>query len=90
MYGFIDTLEITKKLKKQGGFDDNAAETLAEIFKVRDQESSQNLATKDDLAHLEERLRKDFKIAVQTILIGIGAMIVAAVGVITWLDKIIS
>lgn len=62
----VDTLKAKKKLL-QAGFTDKKAEGIVEVFS----ETSDEVATKHDL----ELLRKDM-------LLGVGGMIVAAVGII--------
>ena len=67
MYTTIDTLQITKRLQSKG-IKTEAAEEFAEIIKEREQNSFENLVTKDDLlatkTDLENKIfdvRKDLK-----------------------------
>lgn len=81
MYATIDTLQITKRLQKKG-LKTEAAEEIAEILKERESEAIKDLVTKTDL-------RNEIRLLEQRITIKMGTMIIAAIAIITWLDKII-
>ena len=61
MYSTIDTLQITKRLQGKGAKPE-LAEEFAEIMKEREQQSIENLATKDDLNKAIDSSKKDLKI----------------------------
>ena len=56
----IDTLETARRYQK-AGLTAEQAEAYTQILKDAHQESIENLATKDDLDHAVELLRKDMK-----------------------------
>ncbi len=91
---FVDTLKLSKRLEK-AGLQQKVAEELSEAIKDTHTQSLEGLATKQDLKNLEIKLEKKIDILEQKIdtleykmTSKIFAMLVVAIGVITWLDKI--
>ncbi|MBF0456553.1 MAG: DUF1640 domain-containing protein [Nitrospirae bacterium] len=60
----FDTLKVVESLKSTG-FSDEQARGLSEAFKVTQQTSSENLATKSDIKDLKSDLER-FKLATKT------------------------
>ncbi len=88
----LDTLQFSKRLQK-AGLDKKVSEELAEAIKETQENSTQHLATKIDMT----LVRKDLTVLEQKIeslehklTTKIFLMLLAAVGAITWLDKVIN
>ncbi|HIJ40998.1 MAG TPA: DUF1640 domain-containing protein [Deltaproteobacteria bacterium] len=73
----FDTLKFVKKLKA-AGFGEDQAEALSEAFKESQETTIADLATKSDLKELEMRLT-----------IRVGAMMAAAIAIITAMVKLL-
>lgn len=58
MHNMIDTLQIARRLQNKG-LSAESAEELAEILKEQEQQSFQNLATKDDIKALQIATKSD-------------------------------
>lgn len=71
----FDTLKLARSLREKGNFTQEQAEGVADALAEAFQD---NVATKDDLALLEQRLT-----------IKIGGMLVIAVGVLAAMEKLI-
>ncbi len=98
---FVDTLKLSKRLEK-AGLQQKVAEELSEAIKDTHTQSLEGLATKQALKNLEIKLEKKidnlekkidiFEQKIDTLehkmTSKIFAMLVVAIGVITWLDKI--
>jgi len=95
----IDTLQFSKRLHK-AGLDQKVAEELAEAMKDAHVQSLEGLATKNDIFLVRKDIdlvrkdidlvRKDFETFGYKLSVGIFGMLVVAVSIIAWLDKIIT
>lgn len=96
----IDTLQFAKRMQK-AGLKQEIAEEMAEILKESQVQSLDSLATKQDLKNLEIATKQDIKnLEMATkqdiknlehkLTIKLFFMLSAAVGAITWLDKVIN
>ena len=84
----FDTLKFSKRLKDAGVPDKQAeaeAEALSEVFEINFKE----MATKEDLKALEERLSDRMTMLEQRMTIKLGALMVAAVGIVAILVKLL-
>ncbi len=84
----FDTLRFANKLKSAGVLPEHAeaeAEALAEIFELNLKE----VATKEDIKHLEERIDSQFIQLEQRMTIKLGALMVIAVGAVAALVKLL-
>ena len=84
----FDTLKYSKRLKDAGVPDKQAeaeAEALAEVLEV----NLKDLATKEDLKVLEERLGDKITMLEQRMTIKLGALMVFAVGAVATLVKLL-
>ena len=84
----FDTLKFAKRLKDAGIPEKHAeaeAEALAEVLEVNLKE----LATKDDLKALEERLGDKITMFEQRMTIKLGGLMVVAVGTVAALVKLL-
>ena len=84
----FDTLKFANKLKAAGVLPEHAeaeAEALADIFEVNLQE----VATKEDIKHLEERIDSKFIQLEQRMTIKLGALMVIAVSAVATLVKLL-
>lgn len=84
----FDTLRFANKLKSAGVLPEHAeaeAEALAEIFEVNLKE----VATKEDIKHLEERFDGKFIQLEQRMTIKLGALMVVAVSAVAALVKLL-
>jgi hypothetical protein len=83
----FDTLKFSKRLKDAGVPDKQAeaeAEALAEVFEVNLKE----LATKDDLKIMEDRIGDKITMLEQRMTIKLGGLMVVAVGAVATLIKL--
>ena len=81
----IDTLQFSKRMQK-AGLQKEVAEELAEAMKDAYLQSVEGIATKQDIKILEQKIDSlEHKITIR-----LFVMLTVAVGVIAWLDKIIS
>lgn len=83
----FDTLKFANKLKTAGVVPEHAeaeAEALADIFEINIKE----VATKEDIKHLEERIDSKFIQLEQRMTIKLGALMVIAVSAVATLVKI--
>lgn len=80
----FDTLALVDKLKT-AGFDQKQAEAVIRVIA----DAQDALATKDDLKHEIEFLRRDLKELEQRIIIKLGALITLAIGVVAALVKLL-
>lgn len=80
----FDTLRFVNKLKAAGVLPEHA-EALAEIFEVNLKE----VATKEDIKHLEERIDSKFIQLEPRMTIKLGALMVIAVGAVAALVKLL-
>ena len=84
----FDTLKFANKLKSAGVLPEHAeaeAEALADIFEVNLKE----VATKEDIKHLEERIDSKFIRFEQRMTIKLGALMVIAVSAVATLVKLL-
>jgi hypothetical protein len=84
----FDTLKFANKLKSAGVLPEHAeaeAEALADIFEVNLKE----VATKEDIKHLEERIDSKFIQLEQRVTIKLGALMVIAVSAVATLVKLL-
>ena len=84
----FDTLKFANRLKSAGVLPEHAeaeAEALSEVFEANLKE----LATKEDIKHLEERLDGKLIQLEQRMTIKLGALMVIAVGAVATLIKIL-
>ena len=84
----FDTLKFANKLKSAGVLPEHAeaeAEALADIFEVNLKE----VATKEDIKHLEERIDCKFIQLEQRVTIKLGALMVIAVSAVATLVKLL-
>lgn len=106
----IDTLQFSKRMQK-AGLQQKVADEFAEIFRETQTHSLENLATKQDLNNLEQRLdvridkleskfgsleskfeslESKFDSLEYKLTLKLFLMLTAAVGAITWLDKVVN
>jgi hypothetical protein len=84
----FDTLKFANKLKSAGVLPEHAeaeAEALADIFEVNLKE----VATREDIKHLEEQIDNKFIQLEQRMTIKLGALMVIAVGAVAALVKLL-
>ena len=84
----FDTLKFANKLKSAGVLPEHVeaeAEALADIFEVNLKE----VATKEDIKHLEERIDSKFIQLEQRMTIKLGALMVIAVSAVATLVKLL-
>ncbi|MEI6067745.1 MAG: DUF1640 domain-containing protein [Methylococcaceae bacterium] len=84
----FDTLKFANKLKSAGVVPEHAeaeAEALADIFEINLKE----VATKEDIKHLEERIDSKFIQLEQRMTIKLGALMVIAVSAVATLVKLL-
>jgi hypothetical protein len=93
---FIDTLQFSKRMQK-AGMQQKVAEEFAEILRESQVRSLEDVASKQDLKNLEQKLEiKIDKIESKIdnlehkLTLRLFLMLSAAVGAITFLDKVIS
>lgn len=91
----IDTLQFSKRMQR-AGLQQQVAEELAKSLKESCSYSTEGLATKEDIKFLDQKIENveqkleqkieslEYKITTKMFL-----MLTVAVGVITWLDKIL-
>ncbi len=98
----VDTLQFSKRLQK-AGLEKKISEELAEAIKDTQTQSIEGLATKHDVALLKkdiqaldqkfgsrfELIDQKFESLENRLTIKIFFMLTAAVGIITWLDKVV-
>ncbi len=88
----IDTLQFSKRMQK-AGLTQAVADELAEAIKETQTQSLDGLATKQDLKVLEQKF-DGLEIKIENlenkIIIKMFLMMTVAVGLITWLDKVIN
>ena len=85
----FDTHKFVRRLK-EAGLPELQAEAISEAF--RDAQAEAELATKQDIAELRheiELLRRDLKDLESRMTIRLGVMLVAAVGVVATLVKLL-
>lgn len=89
----VDTLQFSKRMQK-AGFEQKAADELAEAIKEIQTTSSNEVATKHDLLIVKNELkaeinlvRAEIKNAMLTTIISIGGIVVTAIGFVSWLFK---
>ena len=84
----FDMLKFANKLKSAGVVPEHAeaeAEALADIFEINLKE----VATKEDIKHLEERIDSKFIQLEQRVTIKLGALMVIAVSAVATLVKLL-
>lgn len=95
----IDTLQFSKRLQK-AGLDQKIAEELSEAIKDTQTQSVNGLATKHDIS----LMRKDFEVLEKKfdllekkvdaleprLLLRMFILMLAAVSIVSWLDKVIN
>ena len=84
----FDTLKFANKLKSAGVLPEHAeaeAEALADIFEINLQE----VAAKEDIKHLEERIDSKLIQLEQRMTIKLGALMVIAVSAVATLVKLL-
>ncbi len=88
----IDTLQFSKRLHK-AGLEIKVAEEIAEAIKDTHAQSLEGLATKHDIAWLRkdfEVLENKFDAMEPRLLLKMFFLTLAAVSIVTWLDKVIN
>ncbi len=84
----FDTLKFSKRLKDAGVPDKQAeaeAEALSEVLEVNMTE----LVTKEDLTREADLLRRDMREMEQRIVIKLGALMAASIGIVAALVKLL-
>lgn len=88
----FDTLKFSRRLKEAGVLPAQAeaeAEALAEVLEV----NLKDLATKEDLVRMEERLTERFESKLvqleQRMIIKLGGLMVVAIGIVATLVKLL-
>ena len=76
----VDTLGIFDRLKKSS-FTEEQAHAISEIFKDVQEENLKSIATKADLKYEISQLKYDFTLRM-------GAMLAAAIGILTAIIKL--
>lgn len=84
----IDTLGVVRRLEAAGTPRDQA-EALAEVLRDAESRSLAELATKADLALLEQRLEAKIEQLEQRMTIKLGGMMVVAVGAVAALVRLL-
>ncbi len=87
----VDTLQLSKRLQK-AGLQQTIADEFAEAIKDTQNQSIDGLATKESFTELRNEvalLKKDIELSKNEILLKMFLMLTAAVGIITWLDKVV-
>lgn len=87
----LDTLQFSKRLQN-AGLKQEIAEELAEAIKDVQTQSNEGLSTKGDILLLKkdiEVVRHEIESLKHELVLKMFFMIVAAVAIITWLDKVI-
>ena len=59
--GFIDTLQLSKRMQR-AGLAEEIANEFAEVFKETQSRSIENLATKEDLRIIDQSSKQEFKL----------------------------
>ena len=82
----FDTLKLSRQLRERARFDqeqaEGLAEALAEVFQ-------QEIATKTDLALLEQRLMAKLAQIELRLTIAMGTIVAAGIGILLALEKLI-
>ena len=82
----FDTLKLSRQLRERTHFDQEQAEAVAEALAEAFQ---QEIATKTDLALLEQRLMTKLVDMEQRLTIRMGAIVAAGIGILLALEKLI-
>lgn len=80
----IDTLQFSKRMQKAG-----LQKEVAEVIKDASLQSQEGIATKQDIKILEQNTKQEMRILEHKLTVRIFIMLAAAVGAITWLDRVI-
>ncbi len=76
----FDTLRASQRLRDEGGFNERQAQAIAGAFA---EDMALRLATKEDLDHLEERLKHHVNVRVGAMIAAATALILAAMAIST-------
>ncbi|MBU6140877.1 MAG: hypothetical protein KGP29_04930 [Proteobacteria bacterium] len=88
----VDTLQFSNRLQK-AGLDRKISEEIAEAIKETQMQSTEGLATKLDIISVKKDLEiLDHKIESleYKLTVKMFVMLIAAVSLVTWLDKVIN
>lgn len=80
MLEIFDTQHIYRNLASKGGFTEAQADALTDALRNVVSHNVDNLATKDDISHLENKIRSEMKIMQQQLTIRLGGIMVVGIG----------